>query len=320
MDNVRVGLIGAGGMANAFHYPSLAEMNDVEMVALCDLNEEKLAATAEKFGIPQTYTDYRKMLDAEEVDAVYVLMPPHQLFDLAIEVMDRKKHIFIEKPPAVTTDQTRQMANAADDAGVLSMVAFNRRYMPIMLKAKAMVEEHGPVIQCVSTFYKDYRGNPPYYRGAIDILHCDAIHSVDALRFMGGEPEDVAGDVQARAGARYDNMFNALIRFESDAVGVLLTNWNVGGRVHTFEMHAEGISAYVNPDDKALIFENGAAEPKVITTQEASGSDEARAYLGFAAENRHFIDCVKAGVQTRTDFRDAEKTMELADWIYDEAW
>ena len=192
--------------------------------------------------------------------------------------------------------------------------------MPLVLKAKAMVEERGPIIQCVSTFYKDYRGGSPYYNGAIDILHCDAIHAVDMLRFMGGEVDEVASDVQARAGARYDNMFNALVKFEGDAVGVLLTNWNVGSRVHTFEMHAEGISAYVNPDDRALIFADNASEPQVVTTQEAAGSDEARVYLGFRDENRHFIDCVKSGAQPQTHLRDAAESMDLVDWIFDEAW
>jgi len=132
MDRVRLGLIGAGGMANGVHYPSLAEMPDVEMVALCDLIPHKLAKTADRFGIQKRYTDYRAMLDAEQVDAVYVLMPPHQLFEPVIDAIERTKHVFIEKPPAITSDQTRQMAAAAERAGVKTMVAFNRRFIPLI--------------------------------------------------------------------------------------------------------------------------------------------------------------------------------------------
>jgi len=294
-------------------------MSDVEMVALCDLDEERLTKTAGRFGIERKYTDYRAMLEAEDLDAVYALMPPHQLFDPVMDVIERGKHIFIEKPPAVTSGQTRQMAVAADREHVLSMVAFNRRYIPLMVKAKAMVEERGPIIQCVSTFYKNHVGSPPYYRGAIDILSCDAVHAVDTLRYMGGDVIDLASDVQSR-NATFDNMFNAIVRFSTDAVGVLLTNWNVGARRHVFEMHAEGISAYVNPDESALIYADNENEPRVITTQEASGSNENRVYYGFAAENRHFINCVKAGINPQTNFQDAAKTMELVDWIYGEAW
>jgi virulence factor len=320
MDRVRLGLIGAGGMANRVHYPSLAEWDDVEMVALCDLDEGKLNETAEKFGIANRFTDYRTMLDEVEVDAVYILMPPHHLFDLVIDVIGRGKHVLIEKPPGVTSEQTRQMANAAEKAGVVSMVAFNRRYIPLLNLARKRVLDRGPMIQCVSTFYKDHRGNGPYYNGAIDILSCDAVHAVDTLRWMGGNVEQVSSDVQSRAGACYDNMFNALVRFENGGVGVLLTNWNVGGRRHTFEMHGEGISAFVDPDDRALIYEDNATEPETITTQEASESEEFRFYSGFAAENRHFIDCVKAGKETGSTLRDAVKTMELVDWIYTMAW
>jgi len=76
---VRVALIGAGGLANAMHYPSLSEMNDVDMVAISDLIKEKAAATAARFGIQRQYADYRHMLDETQPDAVYALMPPHQI-------------------------------------------------------------------------------------------------------------------------------------------------------------------------------------------------------------------------------------------------
>jgi len=319
MERVRLGLIGAGGMANGVHYPSLAEIPDAEMVALCDLDPQRLTATADRFGIKRRYASYREMLGNEELDAVYVLMPPYQLFDPVMDAIERKKHVYIEKPFGVTADQARQMAAAAERHGVLTMVAFNRRYAPIIVKAKELVSARGPMIQCVSTFYKNYLGQPPYYRGAIDVLACDAIHAVDMLRFMGGEVVEVASDVQSRK-ATYANMFNALVRFEDDGVGVLLANWNVGARRHTFEMHAEGISAYCNPDVGMEVYADNKGESQVITTQAAARSDEFRAYYGFAAENRHFIECVKRGAKPQTHFGDAQKSMELAEAIYAAAW
>ena len=62
MEKVRVALIGAGAMANAVHYPSLASFDDVELVGLCDLDPQKLAQTAAKFNISDTFSDYRRML------------------------------------------------------------------------------------------------------------------------------------------------------------------------------------------------------------------------------------------------------------------
>src|SRR5688500_3420413 len=120
-EKVRVGLIGAGGMANRVHYPSLEEFDDVEMGALCDLVPDKLTKTAERFRVPKTYANYREMLEGEDIDAVWVLMPPHHLFDIVIQCVKGRKHVFIEKPPGVTYEQARMMAVACEQNGVLGM-------------------------------------------------------------------------------------------------------------------------------------------------------------------------------------------------------
>lgn len=312
---VRLALIGAGGMANGVHYPSLAEMQDVEMAALCDIAEDKLNATADKFGIEKRYTDYKKMIDEVAPDAVYVLMPPHHLFDIVVHVLNQKLHCFIEKPPGVMSEQTRQMAYLAEEQGVIGMAAFNRRFIPLMRQCKAKVEASGDINQVVSTFYKQHDGGA-YYGGAIDILSCDAVHAVDALRFMGGDVVDCVSSVRS-LGKKFDTSFTAMVEFESGAIGVLLTNWQTGGRVHSFEMHSHGASAFVDPDDKAILNLNNELSAQIITTQEAAGGrTENYHYYGFFGENRHFIDCVKSGQQPETSFADAAKTMELVDMIY----
>jgi len=312
---VRLALIGAGGMANGVHYPSLKEMPDVEMAAICDLVPDKLQATAEKFGIEKTYCDYRKMIEETAPDAVYVLMPPHHLFDIVIHVVTNKLHCFIEKPPGVYSEQTRQMAYAAEDNGVIGMVAFNRRYIPLMRQCKAKVEASAPINQVVSTFYKQHDAGA-YYGGAIDILSCDAVHAVDALRFMGGDVVDCTSAVRY-LGKKFATSWQAIVEFESGAIGVLLTNWQTGGRVHQFEMHSHGASAFIDPDVQAILHLNNKLKAEVITTQEAAGGrTENYHYYGFFGENRHFIDCIQQNKQPESSFADAAKTMELVDAIY----
>ncbi|HIE52310.1 MAG TPA: Gfo/Idh/MocA family oxidoreductase [Armatimonadetes bacterium] len=318
MDTVNVSFIGAGNLANAMHYPSLHEFEDVNLVAICDLNPERLHRTADKYGVERRYTDYQQMLKEVDCEAVYVIMPPHHLYDLVITCLEAGKHVFIEKPPGVTSEQTRQMARWAERHHCLSMVGFNRRFIPMLTKAKAEVEARGPLVQGVATFYKHYFAGP-YYKGAVDILTSDAIHAVDALRWMGGEPKKVASSVRYLE-ATYANSFNALLEFENGAVGVLLGNWIVGARVHTFEMHAKGISAFLNPDNKGYIYREGRNEPEIWDTCEVAGSRERHKTYGFFQENRHFIDCVKTGQLPQTHFGDAAKTMELVDLIYAKAF
>jgi virulence factor len=314
-EKVKVALIGAGGMANSVHYPSLVSFPDVEIVGLCDLVPDKLKATAEKFSIKKTFNDYKKMVDETDPDAVYVLMPPHYLFDITIDLLNRKRHVFMEKPPGVMSEQTRQMALCAERNECITLVGFNRRYIPLMRQCKDMARDRGgPMLQVMSCFYKWHTAGP-YYNGAIDILSCDAVHAVDALRFMGGDVKKVVGDV-CNQGISFGTRFNALVNFESGAAGILMANWRVGGRIHQFEMHAEGISAYVNPNTYAEIYVEGADKPRKITAQKAAGSDEFRVFYGFEAENRAFIDAIKTGQQPETCLCDAVKTMELVDSIY----
>ncbi|HUT76004.1 MAG TPA: Gfo/Idh/MocA family oxidoreductase [Armatimonadota bacterium] len=315
MEKVRLALIGAGAMAQSVHYPSLAEMEDVELAGLCDLDRARLQDTGDRFGIEVRSQDYRTLIEQTAPDAVYILMPPHQLFDLAIHCLERKLNVFIEKPPGVTSVQARGLARAAERSGSLTMVAFNRRFIPAARAAKERVQQRGPITQCVATFYKNQLGGAPYYGGAIDVLTCDAIHAVDALRWMGGEVVCAASDIRALE-SDFDNSFNALLSFESGAAGALLTNWAVGKRVHTLEMHATGISAFVDTDERAVIYQDNEAVGEEIWSRDLAGSDEPHKRLGFFAENRHFIDCIRQGRLPETHFGDAVRTMELVDLIY----
>lgn len=314
MDKIRIAMIGAGGMANNVHYPSLGDFEDVEIAAISDLSAERLNATAEKYGVEGRYADYRKMIEEVEPDGVYVIMPPHHLFDIVLHCLKQKQNVFIEKPPGVMTYQTASMAEAAEKYGCRTMVAFNRRYIPLMRQARSIVEERGPIIQCTSTFMKNH-GGARYYEGAIDVLSCDAIHAVDTLRWMGGEVKALASDVNSYY-MPFENSFNALVHFESGATGFLVTNWAVGKRIHTFEMHAHGISALLNPNDRAAIYTDNKEEGQIITAQEAAGSDQNYRFYGFYDENRHFMDCLKENREPETNFADAVKTMELVDRIY----
>lgn len=315
-DKVRCALIGAGGMANGVHYPSLAEMEDVEMAGLCDIVEEKCHTTADKFEIDYRGDDYKKMIEDLNPDAVWVLMPPHHLFDIVMHCLNEGLHVFIEKPPAITAYQVRAFAQAADKNNCLTMTGFNRRWIPLLEQCRDKVLERGNMIQAVSTFYK-WHGGGAYYNGAIDILYCDAVHAVDTLRWMGGDVEQVVSDIKFN-GREFETSWVALTQHTNGCTGVLLTNWQVGGRVHTFEMHGKGISAFCDPDEDAgaQIHVDGTLNAEEIATKEAADSDMRHHFYGFYGENRHFIDCIKGNVEPDTCFADAVKTMELADRIY----
>ncbi|MCX5758304.1 MAG: Gfo/Idh/MocA family oxidoreductase [Candidatus Hydrogenedentes bacterium] len=313
---VRVALIGAGGMANAMHYPSLSEMEDVDMVAISDLIKDRAAATAARFGIQRQYADYRCMLDETKPDAVYALMPPHHIFDVAINVLGRGHHLFIEKPPGLNAFQNRQMALCAEKHGAIAMCGFQRRYIPLINTMRARVEKRGAIHTAVVTFVKCSYPVASYYEGAIDILSCDAVHAVDTLRYLcGGEVVSLASDVRT-IGADGNNAFYAIVKFSTGATGILQTNWACGRRFFKVEMHGLGISAYADADDCGMLYADGDTLGERFDPVACAGNSCDWHCLGFYNENRHFIDCVKTGTTPDSNLADTINTMELVGKIY----
>src|SRR5215212_4423764 len=109
----RVAMIGAGGMANAVHYPSLASFEDVEIAAICDLDEQRLRGTAEKYQIEKRYSDYRRMVEEVAPDAVYAIGQPHLMYDIWTWCLEQNRNLYIEKPMGLTIHQARSLAHLA---------------------------------------------------------------------------------------------------------------------------------------------------------------------------------------------------------------
>jgi len=314
---VRVAFIGAGGHANSVHYPSLTEMPDVEIVAVSDLDEARREATADRFGVERRFDDYVAMIEATDPHAVYAIMPPHHVYDVAAQCLEMGRNLFIDKPPAVTTEQCRQMALLAERHGCLSAVGFQRRFAPVLTEARRLVEERGPIHTGVVRNCLCAVGGAPYYKGAMDILTCHAIHAVDILRWAaGGCAVSVASDVRRLLATHYTSHL-ALATFDSAVTGLLITNWMTGGRPFHVELHGPGISAFVEPEHGAVVYADGRHEPICSLSPSALvGSDLRHRTVGFYQENRHFIDCVKSGRQPQMNLANALKTMELVDRIY----
>ncbi|MDA0838267.1 MAG: Gfo/Idh/MocA family oxidoreductase [Planctomycetota bacterium] len=314
MSKTKIAFIGAGGLANNVHYPSIDIMEDVELVAIAELNDERLQQTADKYEVEGRYSDYTKMIDETEPDAIYIIMPPMYLHDLVMGCLERGRHVFVEKPPGMTAYQTGTWARLAEEKGLLTMCGFNRRHIPCLKAAKERIEAKGPIYQCRATFIKNGKASG-YYKGAIDILTCDAIHAVDSLRWLGGEVVSLASDI-GHFESEAPNAFNVLMKFESGAVGFLNTNWRTGGRVHSWEIHGSGISAFVDPDHEgARIHEDNKLNADLIKPKQ-NDDDPMHLWFGFYQEDRHFVDCVQSGETPITHFGDAVKTMELVQRIY----
>ena len=309
---VKVAMIGAGGMANRVHYPSLASFKDVEIAAVCDLNAERLNATADQYGVEKRYADYRKMVAEVAPHAVYAIGPPHVLYDVWTWCLSEKQNLYIEKPMGITIHQARALAHLAETNGCITQVSFQRRTCPLLVSLRDECLKRGPIVHAVCRFYKC---SIQPFLGARDHMMDDGVHAIDTVRWMcGGEVVEVQS-LCKRVLVPDINFFAVLLGFDNGATGVILNSWTSGRRIFDVEMHAPGICVEAELEGKARLYADGDTTGVEYDSRAVAGSGEAFVFGGFRAKNREFIDAVKTGTQPGSHFGDAVKTMEAAELV-----
>ena len=309
---VRVAMIGAGQMANRVHYPSLASFADIAIVAVCDLDPDRLAATADRYQIEGRYANYRLMIEETAPDAVYAIGPPHLMYDVWVWCLERGLNLFIEKPMGITVHQAQTLAYLAGEQGCITQVGFQRRASPLAVRLRDECLARGPIVHAVCRFYKHQIAPFP---SALGHMMDDGVHAIDTLRWLcGGEVVDVQSTTR-RVLVPDINFIAATLHFDTGATGLLLNSWSSGRRIFSVEMHAPGICAEADLEGEGRLYAGGDTGGVVYDACAVAGSSEFFVYGGFRAKNREFIDAVKTGTQPSSSFADAVKTMEIAEKI-----
>lgn len=142
MDKVRAGFIGCGGIANNKHLPALKNVKEVEVVAFCDLIEERAVKSATNFGAPsaKVFTDYKELLQ-EDLDVVYVCTPNRSHSQITVDALMSGKHVMCEKPMAINYKEAQAMLEAANKSGKLLTIGYQNRYRPDSLFLKKECED-----------------------------------------------------------------------------------------------------------------------------------------------------------------------------------
>ena len=189
---IKIGVLGAGNFANNQHLPNLAKIDCAEVVAISDVNGEAVTRTAAKFGIPRTYTDGHAMLESEDLDAMWSIIPAFARTDVEATAAARGIHLFSEKPQAMTMDVARRIDNAIAESGVLSTVCFRERYRPIFMEAKRLLQDKKivhirfqSVGQLPSAEQTDHGWSGQLEKGGTSWFDWGP-HAVDYCRYMSG--------------------------------------------------------------------------------------------------------------------------------------
>ena len=141
-DSIKVGLVGCGGIANGKHLPGLSKVKGVELVAFCDIVENRAHEAAAKYGVKgaKVYTDYAKLLADTSIDVVHVLTPNDSHAEIAIASLESGKHTLSEKPMAKKAVDARRMVEAAKKSGKKLTIGYQSRHRADSQYLKSAIE------------------------------------------------------------------------------------------------------------------------------------------------------------------------------------
>jgi len=223
-DPVRVGIIGCG--AGRFHARRYAALEDVELVALAGLDQDRCRGIADQYGIPRLYRDYTELLAQPDIDGVSICVPNHLHAPMTIAALESGKHVLVEKPLATTVAEGEAMRKAAAHAERVLMVVFNYRFRNDSRILKRYVEaDNLGEIYFVRAGWLRHRGIPPGAGGwfvdkarsgggcLIDL----GVHMLDLSLWLMGSPRvtSVNAATYAALGPRGRGLFSGR-RFQGD--------------------------------------------------------------------------------------------------------
>lgn len=245
----RVAMIGAGFIIQRGHVPAFQKLDNVEVVAICDVAQDRVQAFATQAGIPGVYTDYKTMLAAEKPDLVVIATPNTFHKPMTLDALEAGANVLCEKPLALTYADAQEMVAKAKSVGKVLTVGTHYRWSAPMKACKQHVEAgfFGDIYS-VRTVYSRRAGIPGFGSWftnqdlagggcGLDI----GVHGLDKALFLMGYPKPVTvtGVTYAKLGPQ----------------GKGLGGWGI-------EKHKPGAGVRFDVEDLALAFvrfENGAS-------------------------------------------------------------
>lgn len=230
---VRASIIGLGKMGLS-HCAIVNAHPDVKLVAVCDTSTF-LLDVFKKYTDIKIYTDYKKMLENEELDCVIVATPTRFHFDIVIDALNKGLHVFCEKPFSLTTEQGKKMADLAKQKNLVNQVGYHNRFIGTFLELKRLVEKnligeiyhfsgeaYGPVV--VKEKSETWRSKKEEGGGC---LFDYASHVINLIQFVLGKPVKVAGtQLKSIFSKNVEDVVYASLYLENGSSGNLSVNWS----------------------------------------------------------------------------------------------
>jgi predicted dehydrogenase len=334
---IGIGIIGSGGIAQGAHMPGYKALENegVKMVGCADANADTARKAAEAFGVPHVFTDYKKLLEMDEVDAVSVCTPNFLHMQPTIDALEAGKHVLVEKPLAMNATEGKAMVDAAKRTGKKLQVGLMTRFQSPAQALKRFIDagEMGEIYFARAVAMrrrgipgwgvftqKDKQGGGPL----IDI----GVHILDLTLWLMGHPKPTfcSGQTYAKFGKRdgvlglmgqwdpkiftVEDFAAALVRFENGATLSLTSsfcaNQEQRDQFNTELFGTEGGCSY-NPC-------------KMFLERHGTLIDASPAFLpqvnGHHVEVKEFVKAIREDTPVLVTGEEALMTTQIIDAIY----
>lgn len=329
----KIAFIGCGRHATRTLYPNIPSIPEIDLVAVCDLQENLARRNARMFGARRWYTDAKLMLEKEQdLHGVIVVGIPQMMKELGELVLrQRGLPIFVEKPPAINFREAEAFAATAADAGAWGMVAFMKRFsVAYGLARKAMDEPwFGPVSMIDGKFSNgDYNSIWGIESGGLSYLTGQAVHIFDLIQYFGGPVSEIYAKYFERSKANHG--FAVTVGFANGALGSLNLNSFESWEAFDEWFSIAGVHNYVIVEDQLYVNvyrqEGWAEMPEeempldnmsLAYKPTAIKVPDMRTLMGYRGELREFALCLLEGRRPGPDLEAGVAAMRVGQAIWD---
>ncbi|MBX3441009.1 MAG: Gfo/Idh/MocA family oxidoreductase [Planctomyces sp.] len=316
MKTLRIGVLGAGGIAAKLHLPEMATVPDAEVVVLAGRKASRLETLCRKFNVPRWTHAYDEVISDPDIDGVIIALPHPLHVRYGIAALEAGKHVHIQKPLSTSLDEAAAFVRAVENTNrtVLALPFVAR---PHVLEARARVER-GDLGRVASAHARFSHGGPEVYYATIqnilgetpddalwffDAAQADVgalfdmgVYSIAHLCAVLGSVVDVACCCTTVAKpTTLEDTAAILMRFANGAIGTAETGWCDGARTYGFSIHGT-TGKLVNPP---LTGDLELYRPSSLVDEDAPLLKETIATRDWPDENshQHWVRCIRDGVQ-----------------------
>ncbi|MCJ8009923.1 Gfo/Idh/MocA family protein [Lederbergia wuyishanensis] len=339
---MKVGVIGAGSISE-FHLKAYMNNPDVELYAICDLNEERAKEKAAKYGIKFVHTNYEEMLQDPELEAVSVCTWNNTHAPISIAALNAGKHVLSEKPLCKTVDEALRVEEAVKKSNKVFQIGYVRRYEPSTNVLKSFIDsgDLGEIYYAKASYIRRL-GNPGGWfadkeRSGGGPLIDLGVHIIDICWYLMGKPKvkSVSGNVYQKLGNRsniqnlsfykaadYDpnvntveDMANALVRFENGASIFVDVSFTAHAKKDEISLKLYGDKGGAEVDPNLVIMSE--KHDTILNTEPQVDPISADYAVPFQNEINHFIECCKTGNRPISPIEDGVEMMKILCGIYE---